>query len=101
MNEIGGVAMERFLLAIFIIITIVSLFTILLHKVSKTVKFIKYTPGTLALLAAGYYFYLSRLPSEGFLDIARFLLAIMLLAAFLGNLVTGLVLDFRNGESKK
>lgn len=87
--------MERFLLAIFIIITIVSLFTIFLHRVFRTLKFIKYIPGLLAILAAGYCFYLSGLPSEGFLDIARFLLAVMLLAAFLGNLVTGLVLDLR------
>ncbi len=57
-------------------------------------KWIKYLPSLAALMYAIYLIILVNVaPGEGFLDIGRILLAIMLLAGAFGGAVTGFLID--------
>lgn len=86
--------MDRFLLILLILTVIFLGVTYFIYTLSKQIKFIKYLPGIICAILAGYYFYVARQPSTGFEGIALILLMIMLAWISLVNFVTGVFLDF-------
>ncbi|MFT9493469.1 hypothetical protein [Anaerosolibacter sp.] len=86
--------MPRFLGILLIILGVFSLVTYLLHRFFKN-KYIKYIPTVAALIFAVYNFYGARmLPAEGFQDLARVILGVMLMAGFLSGIATGVIIDY-------
>ena len=85
--------MDRFILVLLGIFLIFSLLTYLLHRFFPQRKYVKYLLSPFLLLGTAYQFYLSRQPSQGFEDLAQFILSIMCLAGGLAVIVTGIVLD--------
>jgi uncharacterized membrane protein YfcA len=73
----------------------------LLHRLTIGKIYIKYLLPVLTFLLAIYYFYQSRLPSEGFKDIGSLLMAIILFAGFLSSIGSGLFFDFILPKLKK
>ncbi len=65
-----------------------------LHAIK--IRWIKYLPGGLALAGGIYQVAIAQLGhGEGFQDIARILMAILLFASAAGGLITALLLDLR------
>jgi uncharacterized membrane protein YfcA len=93
--------LERFVLIIIAVVIIFSLLTYLLHRLTLGKKYIKYLLPLLALLISIYYFYQSKLPSEGFEDLGNFLMAFILFTCFLSGLASGLFLDIVLPKLKK
>lgn len=85
--------MDRFIILLIAIFVVFSLLTYLLHRFFPQKKYVKYILSLFLLLGAAYQFYLSRQPSQGFEDLAQFILAIMYLAGVLAVTITGIVLD--------
>jgi hypothetical protein len=86
--------MDRLIIAILLISTVLFSITYLLHRVFRN-KFIKYIPSALLLLAAMRFFYLARFgPQEGFYNLANFLVFMMTLPGAIVGGVSGLVLDY-------
>lgn len=73
---------------------VISGLTILIGKVVKKNRIIKYVPSIVFLVLALYNLYLSKTVTTGFEDLARLLVAMILFSAFLGGLVTGLFMDY-------
>jgi uncharacterized membrane protein YfcA len=77
-----------------IILMIFSGITYLLHRFFKN-RYIKYIPAMLALLLGIYNFYGAKfMPSEGFQDLARVILGVMMMAGFLSGIAAGVVIDY-------
>jgi uncharacterized membrane protein HdeD (DUF308 family) len=86
--------MPRLLGILLVIVGVFSAVTYLLHRLFKN-KYIKYIPTVIALIFAVYNFYGARtLPMEGFQDLARALLGVMLMAGFLSGIATGVAIDY-------
>jgi hypothetical protein len=86
--------MNNFILMLLVIFLVMCLVTYLLHRFFKRKKYIKYIPVLITTAAGIYYIYLSRTPSEGFQDIARIIMAVMMLMSSAAGILTGLFLDF-------
>lgn len=84
----------RLYAVLFVIVVIFAALTYLLHRVFKN-KLIKYLPSMGTFVLALYQIYLARYRGYGgFEDIARILLAIMLLVGFGSSLLTAVILEF-------
>lgn len=80
------------LLAVFFIYIAV---TYLLHLLFKRRKFVKYIPALLSFVAVIYNIYMARFGGgEGFHDLARVILAMMLGAGVFAGVLCGIILDF-------
>lgn len=86
--------MARFLLVLFILTVIFVALTYFIYTFSKKTRVIKYLPGIICAILAGYYFYVARQPSTGFEGIAFLLLMIMLAWMSLTNFITGVFIDY-------
>ncbi|MEL7566818.1 MAG: hypothetical protein AAGU27_18320 [Dehalobacterium sp.] len=85
--------MNRLILLLTIILIVFSLLTYLLHRFFTPKKYVKYMLPLFLLLGAAYQFYLSRQPSQGFEDLAQFILALMCFTGALAGIITGIILD--------
>ena len=94
--------MDRLILILLVIVALFSGITYLLWRVSKRVKFVKYSPALLCLLAGVYYLYLAKTVQVhgGFEDLANAILSMMLLTGFVSGLATCLIIDFIVPKSK-
>ncbi len=62
-------------------------------------RLVKYAPATLALGIGLQNFYLARFaPSEGFKDLARLVVVMMAIVAFVASLATALYIDYRHAK---
>ena len=85
--------MGRFILLITFTFVMFAVATYIFHRFTKR-RLIKYLPAAVSLIWALYSFYLSRTVHNGFEDLARLLMAMILFAGFASGLVTGLFLDY-------
>lgn len=85
--------MTRLILLLLGIASIFSLITYLFHYLFKKNKIIKYFPAIISMLFALYYLYLAQTSYTGFEDIARAILAVMLITGFFAGIVTGVIID--------
>lgn len=86
--------MLRLIGILMIILMIFSSITYFLHRFFKN-KYIKYIPAMFAFLWGIYNFYgVGRMPAEGFQDLARAIIGVMMMVGFLSATATGLVIDF-------
>lgn len=77
-----------------IISTVSILFTYLLYRFFKEKKLIKYLPSIIMTPVMIYYFIsMHSAPSEGFQDLARFIMGLFLLTAITASLITSVILD--------
>lgn len=88
---------------IIIIIVIVSiLVTLLLNYIFKRKRFIKYIPVLIMLSFMIYYFIAMKSPtSEGFEDLANFVMALLILIASLPSLICSVILDAFHARKKR
>lgn len=82
----------RLALLLVTVFIIAALITVILNRIFKR-RVVKYIPGFLSLLAAIYYFYLSRIVNNSFEDIGMMIMGFIFLAGFAGGLLTGVVID--------
>ncbi|SKA86262.1 hypothetical protein SAMN05443428_10762 [Caloramator quimbayensis] len=87
--------MKNFVFIILGVIIISIALALLLNKLFKGNKYIKYILPVLFFIFSVYSFYVSRTAKEGFLDIAYMLLFIICFAGFLSSFITSLILDYR------
>lgn len=86
--------MDRFLMIILVLTVIFVGITYSIYIFSKNVRIIKYLPGIICAILAGYYFYVVRQPHTGFEGIALAILMVILAWISLVNFVTGIFIDF-------
>ena len=83
----------RFVLILLVIAGIFAIITFGLSFIRRY-RWIKYMPALAALLFAIYLIIIVNVsPGEGFLDIGRILMAVMLLVGAVGGAVTGFLID--------
>lgn len=76
--------------------------TYLLHILFSVKKYIKYIPAAVLLAMGIYNIYLAQTSNgEGFQDIARILIAVVLFIGSLAGIITALILDFVLPKFKK
>lgn len=93
--------MDRLLIVLIGIMLVFSLLTWGLGQVFRSNRIYKFIPAFVASLAGIINIYIARTSTGGFEDLARGILAVMLLTGALSGFVTGLALDkvipfFRN-----
>ncbi|AOT69077.1 hypothetical protein [Geosporobacter ferrireducens] len=87
--------MNRLIPILLVIIIVFAAATYLLHRIFLRRRWIKYIPGIAALGTCIYHVIMIRTGQyNGFEDLARILMGIMLFSGFIGGLLTGLILDF-------
>jgi len=87
--------MVRVLVALSVLGFTFAALAFLMERVFKSSPYAKYVPALTALLAAIYNFILVRVdPGEGFQDLARILLSMLLMSGFVGGLLGALYLEF-------
>ena len=86
--------MDRFLMLLLALTVIFVGLTYVIYIFSKRIRLIKYLPGIICAILAGYYFYVIRQPQMGFEGIALAILMVILAWISLVNFVTGVFLDF-------
>lgn len=93
--------MKNFILILVLIIISFILITLILHKIFKGKKFVKYIPSIAAVALGAYSIYLAKTSTQGFQDIGFMLLGIMSFAGFLGGFFSGIFLDYILPRIKK
>lgn len=84
----------EFSIIIIVIVVVSILATFLLNQIFKKKRYIKYIPVMIMLPMMFYYFVtMYTAPSEGFEDLGRFVMGLLLLAASLPSLICSIVID--------
>lgn len=83
----------RFALLLLTVFVIAAVLTVILNRIFKKRRLVKYIPGLLSLLASIYYLYQSRLVNNSFEDIGMMIMGFIFLAGFAGGLLSGLFID--------
>lgn len=86
--------MDKFIMLLVIVSAFVAGLTYLIHRFTTKRKLIKYIPGVISTVLAGYNFYVVRQPHMGFEGIALALLMVVLLWIAIINIITGVVIDY-------
>lgn len=93
-RETGGTMFSRLFLLMAAIFMGFGAVTYLLHRVFNNNRLIKYVPALATMGAAFFNLYLARTAHNGFEDLARFMVAMMLFTGAVAAFVTGLIIDF-------
>lgn len=98
MTDFGLLVRLIFFVALFALIG--SVITFLIYKVTKK-WWVKYTPALIPLIVS-LFSVVSLIvgPSEGFKDLATFLVAILFMPSFIAIIITGVVLDYKDKKTK-
>lgn len=87
--------MNRLIPILLVIMIIFAAATYLLHRIFLKRRWVKYIPGVTALAVCVYHVVMIQIGQyNGFEDLARILMGMMLFSGFIGGLLTGLILDF-------
>lgn len=90
-----GDTLGRFLTIIVATSLISALLTYLLYLAFKRFKFVKYILGFIFILIAIYSYYQGKIATEGFKDIANFIIAIIFAVAAATNLLFSFFIDYK------
>lgn len=94
--------MDRLFVAIVIIFIVFISLTYLLGRIFRKKRFIKYIPSLISIIFAVINIMLARSGQvEGFRDLARVMMAMLLSAGFLSGLLSALYLDYISPKYKK
>jgi len=86
--------MARLLIIILVAATIMVLITYILGKVFKHARWIKYILGVIAIAVSIYLFYMSTQPSQGFEDLAYFIMVLILFPAGISGIIAAFIMDY-------
>jgi len=97
--------MENFILTVLIIAVVLAVTTYIMHRKFRDKKQLKYMPAIGALTLAVYNI-IKGSKGGGMEGLANVVVGMLLFAAFLSGIITGLVLDFlvprwKKGKSKR
>ncbi len=87
--------MNRLIPILLLIMVVFAAVTYLFHRIFQKRPWVKYMPAMAAIATCIYYVVMIQTGQyNGFEDLARILMGMMLFSGFLGGLLTGLALDF-------
>jgi len=86
--------MARLLMIILVAATITVLITYILGKVFRHERWVKYILGVIAIAVSIYFFYIARQPSQGFEDLAYFIMVLILFPAGISGIIAAFIMDY-------